>query len=245
MDEEAREYVPRPPLPEVNRVRGRIGFEYSGIIDQGGSGAASNQVGLVLRADMTRINGSYWNLNGYTRIQLSSRTSVASQATLNDLLNRTYHVGLTYNNPQSKWVLGFGRMYLPWAPSLSTIDGGYVGRRLGNGVTVGIFAGTTPDPTSWNYSPDRQEAGTFLNFEGGSWEAFKYGSTTGFGVSRLSWHPESEFVFFENTLSWKHSVSVYHSLQADQSHATPLAAFGRGNRRGAQLSHHPVRTRQS
>ena len=221
---------PRPPLPEVNRFRGRIGFEYSGIIDQGGSGANSNQLGLVLRGDMTRIGGSYWNFNGYTRIQLSSTSNSASQTTLNDLLNRTYHAGLTYDNPQSKWILGFGRMYLPWAPSLSTIDGGYIARRLSKRFTVGMFAGTTPDPTSWNYSPNRQEAGTFVNFEGGSWDGFKYGSTTGFGISRLSWHPESEFLFFENTLSWKRYFSVYHSLQADQSHPTTLqpTAGGKG-----------------
>ena len=228
VDEEAREYVPRPPLPEVNRFRGRIGFEYSGIIDQGGSGATSSQVGLVLRGDMTRIGGSYWNFNGYTRIQLSSSSSGTSQTTLNDLLNRTYHVGLTYNNPQSNWILGFGRMYLPWAPSLSTIDGGYVARRVAKNVTVGMFAGTTPDPTSWNYSPNRQEAGTFLNFDGGSWDGFKYSSTTGFGVSRLSWRPESEFVFFENTFSWKRYFSVYHSLQAGQSHSTTLQPTAAG-----------------
>ena len=222
IDEEAREYVPRPPLPEVNRFRGRIGFEYSGIIDQGGSGASSSQVALVLRGDMTRIGGTYWNFNGYTRIQLSSFSSGATQTTLNDLLNRTYHAGLTYDNPQSNWILGFGRMYLPWAPSLSTIDGGYIARRLSKHATVGMFAGTTPDPTSWNYSPNRQEAGTFINFDGGSWDAFKYSSTTGFGLSRLSWHPESEFVFFENTLSWKRYFSIYHSLQADQTHPTTL-----------------------
>ena len=230
VDEEAREYVPRPPLPEINRVRGRIGFEYSGIIDQGGSGAMSNQVGLVLRADMTRLGGSYWNLSGYTRIQLSSMATGTQQTTLNDLLNRTYHLGLTYSNPQSKWVLGFGRMYLPWAPSLSTIDGGYIARRISKRFTLGMFAGTTPDPTSWNYSPNRQEAGTFVNFEGGSWEGFKYGSTAGFGVSRLSWKPESEFIFFENTFSWKRYFTFYHSLQADQSHATTLqpTAGGKG-----------------
>jgi len=222
VDEEAREYVPRPPLPEVNRLRGRIGFEYSGIIDQGGSGAMSSQVGLVLRGDMTRIGGSYWNFNGYTRIQISSISSGASQTTLNDLLNRTYHAGVTYNNPQSNWILGFGRMYLPWAPSLSTIDGGYVARRLNKRVTIGMFAGTTPDPTSWNYSPDREEAGTFVNLDGGTWDGFKYSSTTGFGLSRLSWHPESEFVFFENSFSWKRYFSVYHSLQADQTHPTTL-----------------------
>lgn len=31
LDEEVRAYVPRPPSPEVNRARGRVGFEYSRI----------------------------------------------------------------------------------------------------------------------------------------------------------------------------------------------------------------------
>ena len=67
-----------------------------------------------------------------------------------------------------------------------------------------------------------------MGVRGGSWEAVKYASTIGLGVSRLSWHPESEFVFFENTLSWKHYFSVYHSLQADQSHPTPLQPLAQG-----------------
>jgi hypothetical protein len=220
LEEEIRDSLPRPKLPEINRIRGRIGFEYTGIQDQGGSGAGSSEFGLVLRADMTRIGGTYWNLSGYTRLRLTSSTAASQQPTLNDLLNRTYHMALTYQNPQSNWTAGFGRFYLPWASSLSTIDGGYLARRLSKAVTVGMFAGTTPDPTSWNYNPNREMAGTFISLEGGSYESFRYMSTTGFGVSRLSWKPEREFVFFENTFSWKRYFSVYHNLEADRSHAT-------------------------
>jgi hypothetical protein len=170
VDEEVRDYTPRPKLPQVNRVRGRIGVEYGSIFGQG-AGLGSNQASLVLRADMTRINGSYWNLSGYTRLRFTA-VGTGQQQTLNDLMNRTYHLVLTYNNPQSKWVMGFGRFYLPWAPSLSTIDGGYVARRISRTVTAGVFAGTTPDPTSWNYSPNREMAGAFVNLQGGSYDGF-------------------------------------------------------------------------
>jgi hypothetical protein len=219
LDEEVRETLPRPPLPEVNRIRGRLGFEYNGIWTQGGSGPSSSEIGLVMRTDMTRINGTYWNLSGYTRLLLNS-TASSSQPTLNDLLNRTYHMALTYTNPQSNWTAGFGRFYLPWAPSLSTIDGGYVGRKFGDTVTAGMFAGTTPDPTSWNYNPNREMAGTFINFAGGSYEGLKYSSTEGLAMTRLSWKPEREFVFLENTLSLKRSLNVYQDLEVDQSHPT-------------------------
>ena len=219
-DEEAREEVPRPPLPEVNRARGRIGFEYSSILSHGAVGMNTSELGLVLRSDITRIGGSYWNLSGYWRGRLESQGS-SSQQTLQDLMNRTYHLSLTYDNPKSPWVAGVGRMFLPWASSLETIDGGYFGRKLSSGVTAGIFAGSTPDPTSWSYNPNQRLAGTFVNFEGGSYDAFRYTSTSGLGVSMIHWNVDRPFVFFENGLFYKRFLSIYDSLQID--HPSPTA----------------------
>ena len=215
LDEEAREAVQRKPLPEVNRRRGRVGVEYSAMAGRGGSPLQSRQAGLVLRMDMTRIGGSYWNFSGYWRGRLNSRSGGVQQQTLNDLVNRTYQVGFTYSKPGSPWVAGIGRLYLPWATSLSTLDGGYVGHRFGKSATLGLFAGSTPDPTSWNYNPDRRIAGTFANFEGGSFEALRFTSTTGVALSTIGWQPERKFAFFENGLFYKRYVAVYHSLEAD------------------------------
>ncbi len=213
MDEEAREYIPRPPLPEVNRARGRFGFEYNSIHDLG-SGANSSEVGFVLRADVTRIGGSYWNLSGFYRGNLNSRTVAVDQQTLTDLINRTYHLSLTYDNPSSHWVAGFGRLYLPWASSLDTIDGGYVGRRYGK-TTFGLFAGSSPDPTSWNYDPNRQLGGGFVNYESGSFDYFHYTTTVGVAISRVNWQPDRQFVFLENGFFYKQYLAIYHNLEAD------------------------------
>ena len=215
LDEEARESVPRPPLPEINRARGRIGIEYGGIQSNGVSSTQTTQLGLVLRTDVTRIGGSYWNLSGYWRGRLNSRSMGSGQQTLNDVINRTYHLGMQYVNPNSHWVAGFGRLYLPWASSLETLDGGYFGRRVGKTVTTGIFAGTTPDPSSWNYNPDRRLAGAFINFEGGSFDSTRYTSTFGVGMSSIGWRTERQFLFAENGIFYKQYVSIYHSLQAD------------------------------
>ena len=219
-DEEARDEVPRPPLPEVNQARGRIGFEYSSILNHGSLGGNSSELGLVLRSDITRIGGSYWNLSGYWRGRLESQGS-SSQQTLQDLINRTYHLSLTYDNPKSRWVMGVGRMFLPWASSLETIDGGYIGRKLSSGVTAGIFAGSTPDPTSWSYNPNQRLAGSFVNFEGGSYDAVHYTSTSGFGLSMLHFNVDRPFVFFENGIFYKRFISIYDSLQIDHPSPTP------------------------
>lgn len=214
LDEEARVQVPRPPMPSVNRARGRFGFDYMGTQFHGSTGGSNTSVGLVARLDMTRIGGTYWNASGYWRGSLTANSYTGTN-TLQDLINRTYHIGMTYDNPHSAWVAGFGRMFLPWATSLDTIDGGYFGRRVGSGATVGMFAGSTPDPTSWSYSPNQRIGGVFLNFEGGSFDAFRYTSTSGVGLNTLGWKISRPFVFFENSVSYGRSVSLYDSLQLD------------------------------
>jgi AMIN domain-containing protein len=220
MDEEVRDEVPRPPLPEVNRTRLLIGFDYGGISSRGTTSMNSSQFGMVMRTDMTRIGGSYWNLHGYWRGEFNSQSS-AAQPTMQDLLNRTYTIGLTYENPQSHWVAGVGRLYLPWATSLDVIDGGYGGRRFGKHVTAGLFAGSSPDPTSWSYNPDRRLAGNFVNFAGGSYDDLHYTTTVGVGISTLLWTIDRPFVFLENGISYKRYISVYQAMQADKPRGTP------------------------
>ena len=214
LDEEARQEVPRPPLPSVNRARGRIGFDAIETISHGTSSVTSSDVGMVFRGDITRIGGTYWNLSGYWRGRLT-KASAASQQTLQNLINRTYHLNMTYDNPNSTLVAGFGRLYLPWAPSLDTIDGGYFGKRLSKGTTLGIFGGSTPDPSSWDYSPNRVIGGAFVNFEGGEYNGFHYSSTSGAGVSMVNWAIDRPFIFLEDSLSYKRDIAIYESAQLD------------------------------
>lgn len=230
LEEEVRDGVPRPQMAEVNRMRGRIGFDYSGTSSHSTIGSSSSQVGVVFRADISRIAGTYWNLSGYWRGRLN-QSAPEGQQSIQDLLNRTYHLSLTYDSPNSRWVAGVGRLYLPWANSLDTLDGGYFGRRLSKIATAGLFAGSTPDPTSWSYNPDRRIAGAFVNFTGGSFDHVHYSSTSGLALSALKWQLDRPFVFFENNISYRHYVSIYHSLQADD----PKPAAGQ-NKVGAGIS---------
>jgi len=230
LDEEAREVVPRPPLPSVNRARGRIGFDSMETISHGTTSMTSSDVGIDFRGDITRIGGTYWNVSGYWRGRLT-KASAASQQTLQNLINRTYHLNMTYDNPNSTLVAGFGRLYLPWAPSLDTIDGGYFGKRLSKGTVLGIFGGSTPDPTSWDYSPNRVIGGTFINFEGGEYDGFHYSSTAGAGVSMINWALDRPLVFFEDSISYRRDFAIYESAQLDSpqgNSATPAPGPGLG-----------------
>jgi hypothetical protein len=225
LDEEVRQtkeaQVTR--LTPMERFRGRIGFNYGGTQESGGF--TSRQMGLVIDADMHNIGGTYWNFIGSWRGNYgASSTSVpgAAALTLTDLVNRTYRIGLTYQSPYSPVTLGVGRLFVPWAPSLSTIDGGYFGRKITRKVTFGFFGGSTPDPSSWSYNPNQHIAGTLVNIESGSFDHFRFYSTAGVAVTSIQWKVARQFAFFENTWSWKQYVSFYNSLQADAARTSSL-----------------------
>jgi hypothetical protein len=217
--------------PEDVRLRARIGLDYSGIRGSGTTPGSSSQRGMNIRADMTNIAGTHWNLQGYWRGRLTS-SSEALENTMQDYLDKTYTLQLFYDNPESKWLGGIGRLYLPWAVSLDTIDGGYLGRRVGRGVIAGVFAGTTPNPASWHYNPDGRIAGSFVNFEGGSYDALHYTSTTGIALSTVRWKLDRPYLFLENALSYSKYLSVYHSFIVDD----PQGLTTDGIRPGAGIS---------
>jgi AMIN domain len=211
--EQGQGFVARPPqvqAREQQRIRGRLGFDYSGI---SGTTGTSSQVGMVARADMTHIAGTHWNLQGYWRGRITKQ-SRTEEATLQSVLNKTYTMQLYYDNPESRWVAGFGRLFLPWANSLDVLDGGYLGRKVKDGIIVGAFAGSTPDMTSFRYSPNQRMAGSFVNFEGGN-ETLRYTSTAGVALNTIKWRLDRPFAFLENQVSYKNTFSVYHSLIVD------------------------------
>jgi hypothetical protein len=220
LDEEIRATTASPSAPRIeNQARGRIGFDFGNISEPGGIN--SRQVGLLIDADMSRIGGTHWNFTGYWRgrldLQSTGVSTGTSPTTLSDLLDRTYHLGIYYQNPDSIVTMGFGRLYLPYAPSLSTIDGGYFGDRITTRLTAGVFGGSTPDPTSWSYAPNQHIAGTFVNYQRGDFDHLRFDDTFGLAMTSMAWHVAREFAFAENTISFSRFFSFYNSLQVDKA----------------------------
>jgi hypothetical protein len=151
--------------------------------------------------------------------QNSGSFSGISPLTLSELLNHTYTLGLYYQNPDSVITAGVGRLYLPYAPSLSAIDGGYVGYRKNQNLTFGAFGGSTPDPTSWSYAPDQRIGGVFVNYAYGDFDHLRLNDTVGIASTAIGWHIAREFIFAENTISYSRKFSIYNSLQFDKGRA--------------------------
>jgi hypothetical protein len=211
-------------------ARGRIGFDVSMIQQIGQGGGTSKEYGMVVRADFARLFGTYWNLTGYWRGERQV-SGAPSQASIQDLINRTYLMSLAYINPDSAWTAGIGRLYIPWASSLETIDGAYVARNLSSNTVLGVFAGSTPNPTAWDYDPQRRIGGSFFNVHGGSYERFHFSTTTGLGIALLNWKTDRPFAFTENSLSFKRYFTLFEAMQVDRpspNPSTPAVGVGVG-----------------
>ena len=228
----ARSFRPAPDDQTGTRTAGRIGFDYSGIFSSGSTPGTSTELGMMFQSDIRHIMGTHWNLEGYWRDRIT-RHSQFFEPTIQDSLNKTYTMQLYYDNPNASWVAGVGRLYLPWAVSLDTVDGGYFGRKFAAGNTTGVFAGSTPDLSSWHYRPNQRIAGVFSNFEGGDYDRIHYSSTSGVGVTSIKWKLDRPFAFFENELSYKGKLSAFHSLIYD----SPQGTSTNGIRPGAGVSH--------
>jgi hypothetical protein len=222
----------RSETNDGTRMAGRIGLDSSAITSGGSTPGTSTQRGISIQSDITNILGTHWGLQGYWRGRINSHSQF-QEPTIEDSLNKTYTMQLYYDNPNARWVAGVGRLYLPWATSLDTIDGGYLGRKLPFGMTTGMFAGSTPDLSSWHYRPNQRIAGSFINFKGGDYDKVHYTSTTGVAVSTIGWKLDRPFVFTENEVSYKGVVSVYHSLIADSLRGVST----NGMRLGPGISH--------
>ena len=98
-------------------------------------------------------------------------------------------------------------------------------------VTVGMFAGSNPDPTQWNYAPNRQTVGSFINMETGSYDGVHWSGTAGIAFSRINWRPERQYLFVENNFSIGRTFSIFQTAQAD--YRNPKLMNGAT---GAQLS---------
>jgi len=211
-------------VPIRNQIRGRIGVDFGYLSEPGG--VSSRQTGLLIDADISRIGGTHWNFKGYWRGDLTSQNSGnvgtgVSPLVLNELLNHTYTLGLYYENPDSIVTAGIGRLYLPYAPSLSAIDGAYFGYKIRPRLTLGVFGGSTPDPTSWSYAPNQRIAGAFVNYAYGDFDHLRLNDTFGLASTSIGWHIAREFAFAENTISFGHGFSIYNSLQIDAGRTVP------------------------
>ena len=233
-DKMARKFEPSTTLPQ-RRTAVRIGVDYDATQIAGGFRA--REFGFQIQSDITHIADTNWSFTGYWRgrfRQTSSGLNGAQLESLDDRIDRTYHIGLYYESPDSPNIAGFGRLGVPGAPSLPTVDGGYFGRKINPHVTLGAFGGSTPDPTAWDYNPDQRIAGVFTNLDAGNFSGLHFSGAEGIAMTAIHWRDARQFVFLENTLSWRGFLWFNNVTEVDVARTSPVT--GQSNPTGISFT---------
>ena len=215
LDEEARVQVPPPPMPSVNRARGRIGVDYMGTHVHGNSGVtnARSRTGRSPRHDAHR------------RHLLESQRLLARTADSNTYTGNSHPAGsdqphLSPQHDVRQSELPLGRGFRPHVPAVGH-QPRYHRRRI-------LRTAIRPRITARHLSPDRRPipppgatvrtaiGGAFVNFEGGSFDAFRYTSTSGLGFQHAQMEDRPPVRrSLKTAVYYKRYVAIYDSLQAD------------------------------
>ena len=233
-DQMERKFEPSTTLPQRNTTV-RIGVDYDGT--QVAGGFRASELGFQVQSDVTHIADTDWSFTGYWRSrfrQTFSGLNGAQLESLDERIDRTYHIGLYYESPNSPYVAGLGRVGLPGAPSVATVDGGYFGRKINHHVTLGAFGGSTPDPTAWDYNPNQRIAGVFTNLEAGNFNGLHFSGAEGIAMTAIRWRAARQFAFLENTLSWRGFLWFNNVTEVDAARASPVT--GQSNPTGISFT---------
>ena len=165
----------------------------------------SSDLGFVFRGDITRIGGTYWNLE-----RLLARTihSALRRQSTDAAEPDQSHLSPEHDVRQSqlRLVAGFGRLICPgrraWTLSTAAISErdsrrrrpGDFRRIYSRSIFVGLQSGS--GNWRWHSSTSRAEITT----------PFHYSSTSGAGVSLVSWQIDRPFIFFENSVSYSAGI---------------------------------------
>jgi hypothetical protein len=58
-------------------------------------------------------------------------------------------------------------------------------------------------------------AGTFIKYSGGDFKSLRYSTNEWVSLSRIHWRPERQYAFFENTITYRNYLTIYHSAEVD------------------------------
>lgn len=159
-------------------IRGRVGVRFLTVRDLTGGGGGFRQPSLDLRMDGTRVGGSDLDLSVDARTRRTWRTSATTQ---DPGLTRIYRLSLARQAAGSPLRVSAGRLASPSLASVNLFDGvltEYLGPRFG----AGLFAGSQPGTSDWDYTREVMEYGGYARLQNATQAPHRW-SVTGGGVT--------------------------------------------------------------
>ncbi len=205
------ELVDRTRKEEPNRFSGRFGAQYFAQDNLDDLDYDFSQPSFLVRAEVENIMGSHHNLSVRMRGRKNIRSRELSDVTTTRWNSRVYELSLVYDNPQTNYTYGAGRIIPSGAGGLGYMDGLTFSYRFNEMNTVGLFGGTEPDGETSRMSNDELKLGTYISYEKGSYRTQRIQSLLSLSGIYYKGQIDREFLYTRNSYSIGSTWSFYQS----------------------------------
>jgi hypothetical protein len=198
--------APRPSAasPLVRRglrvpgLRGRIGAEYLGVGQLGGTAGGFSQPSLALRLDGHPFATRAVTLAVDVRAR-RTYTNLSDGSALTDGRNRAYQAALSVGAPESPTRLTVGRQISGNLASVGMFDG-LLAEMNHKHWSTGVFTGAQPDPVQLDFSTQIVEAGAYLQGHSGPSATSHWSLTLGTSGSYDGGQANREFAYVQGSV---------------------------------------------
>lgn len=198
---------------KVNRLSGRIGFEYLVQDDRKEFNYDYSQPSLRVRARLSRINSSHYSASLRMRVRKTYRDRETSSLTNSSSSSRIYEAALRYKNPDSRFGYGFGRMIARELRGIGYLDGGYAKYEISKGVAAGVFGGTEPDLENTDFQTDVVKGGIYTSFEKMTANGGRLAATLSLAGAYEDGEINREFIYQQINYSYGSKLRLYESTE--------------------------------
>ncbi|MFQ5641807.1 MAG: hypothetical protein ACE5IR_27850 [bacterium] len=201
---------------ETNIIQGRISLQALGLDESGGAHLDYSQMALRAGLKVKRFLGMPLNFRFRWRSRSHHRErELSSEFSDNEWTHNVYELGLVYENDDSPYEFGFGRVLSHRIRGIGYVDGGLFSAKMRGPWRVGLAGGTQPSLRGSGFQTEEQKFGIFLNFEEGEHRTQRISSTVAFSGRYHQGKPSREFLYLQNNF-WKGAkFSIYQTLEVD------------------------------
>jgi hypothetical protein len=200
------------PSRRTAGLRGRVGARYLGVWRRDGVGGRLSQPSLDLRLDGQALGGTPVGIMLDLRTRRTSSIRPDGSSVV-DGRTRAYQAALFFNPVGSPFRLTAGRQLSPSLASLTLLDGALAELRRPR-WGLGLFAGSEPDPVSFDYSSDVRDYGGYLQLHSPSGSASQWSTALGAIGSYEAGLANREFAYLQTAVTSRR-FSFYATQEVD------------------------------
>ncbi|MGA1198660.1 MAG: hypothetical protein ACO36I_19400, partial [Candidatus Latescibacterota bacterium] len=190
-------------------IRGRVSLRYNFLNDQSEANRDAHQPAMLMDWEASQIAGTGLRVNFRVRARRQSAAG-SSRAVL-----RLYDLGLHYESPDNRFIVGVGRLSPTIVSGVGEFDGGLVNLNAGHQVRVGFFGGYQPDYQTSKFNSQTRKAGAFVNWEHLGMGYLRQNTTLAFVGEYEKGQNSREFFYLQNSIWLGRSVSLLQQIAVD------------------------------